>query len=264
MTTHDTFKTSSGKKIVEMALSSNSSSRITQPSPTETATADSATVKIAPHYVNKGLPLQSQIIGFNAVFKRLFDLILGGIIFVLLMPLLIVISVLIKLDSTGPALFYQQRRGRNGELIDVYKFRTMFQTFSTPVPTDESFIQTTKNDRRVTRIGSFLRKTSLDELPQLLNVLQGNMSLIGPRPHPMPLDEQYKFYIPDLAARYAIKPGITGWAQINGLRGETVNVKDMVARVEHDCHYINNWSLWLDIKILALTAIKGWKHKNAY
>lgn len=259
MTTHDTFKTTSGKKIVEMALTSNAPRSIT-----ETATTDGATSQITQHYVNKGRPLQSRIVGFNAVFKRLFDLLLGSIIFVLLMPLLIVISVLIKLDSTGPALFYQQRRGRNGEFIDVYKFRTMYQTFSTPVPTDESFIQTTKNDRRITRIGSFLRKTSLDELPQLLNVLQGNMSLIGPRPHPMPLDEQYKFYIPDLAARYAIKPGITGWAQINGLRGETVNVKDMVARVEHDCHYINNWSLWLDIKILALTAIKGWKHKNAY
>lgn len=264
MAIHDTVKTTSGKKIVEMALSSSAPSRLPETAVAESTKAESNSAAITQHYVNKGLPLKSRVIGFNAVFKRLFDLLLGSIIFVLLLPLLIVISVLIKLDSTGPALFYQQRRGRNGEFIDVYKFRTMYQTFSTPVPTHESFIQTTKDDRRITRIGSFLRKTSLDELPQLLNVLQGNMSLIGPRPHPMPLDEQYKFYIPDLAARYTIKPGITGWAQINGFRGETVNVKDMVARIEHDCHYINNWSLWLDIKILALTAIKGWKHKNAY
>lgn len=247
-----------------MALSNNATSLVNESVTADSPAVEAPSAKITQHYVNNGLPLQSRIIGFNAVFKRLFDLLVGGIIFLLLLPLLIIISVLIKLDSTGPALFYQQRRGRNGEFIDVYKFRTMYQSFSTPVPTHESFIQTTKNDRRITRIGSFLRKTSLDELPQLLNVLQGNMSLIGPRPHPMPLDEQYKFYIPDLAARYAIKPGITGWAQINGLRGETVNVKDMVARVEHDCHYINNWSFWLDIKILALTAIKGWKHKNAY
>ena len=140
----------------------------------------------------------------------------------------------------------------------------MYEDHSTPVPTSESFVQTRKNDPRVTALGAFLRKTSLDELPQLINVIQGNMSLVGPRPHPMPLDEKFRDLIPSMDLRYAVKPGITGWAQVNGFRGETTRVEDMVARVEHDCHYIKHWSLWLDIKIICVTAIKGWTHNNAY
>ncbi len=204
------------------------------------------------------------IVGFDAAFKRLCDVLIGGAAFIILMPLFILISILIKLDSTGPALFYQQRSGRNREPIKVYKFRTMYQNYSTPVPTEKSFIQTQKNDPRITRIGAFLRRTSLDELPQLLNILQGSMSLVGPRPHPAPLDEQYSQIIPAINSRYTVKPGLTGWAQVNGFRGETLRVEDMVSRVEHDCHYIKNWSLWLDIKIIALTAIRGWTQDNAY
>jgi len=210
------------------------------------------------------LSLITPIVGFRAACKRLFDFIVGSVALLVLMPLLAVVSILIKLDSTGPALFYQQRRGRNGESIDVYKFRTMYQDHSTPVPTKSSFIQTQKNDPRVTRIGAFLRKTSLDELPQLLNVVQGSMSMVGPRPHPAPLDDKFKHVIPALNSRYTIKPGLTGWAQVNGFRGETTRLEDMVARVEHDRHYIKNWTLWLDIKIIAITAIKGWTHQNAY
>jgi len=210
------------------------------------------------------LAQSANIVGFNAAFKRLCDFVIGGIALLVLMPLLALLSILIKLDSNGPALFHQQRLGRNRELIKVYKFRTMYQNYSTPVPTATSFIQTQKGDPRVTRIGAILRKTSLDELPQLFNVLQGSMSLVGPRPHPLPLDEQYKHIIPALNSRYAVKPGVTGWAQINGFRGETTRVEDMVARVEHDRHYIKNWTLWLDIKIIAVTAIKGWTHRNAY
>jgi len=217
-----------------------------------------------PTYVNSDPTPTTPIIGFDAAFKRLFDFTIGGIALLALMPLLALLSILIKLDSTGPALFFQHRQGRNRVSIKVLKFRTMYQDYSTPVPTAATFKQTQKNDPRVTRMGSILRKTSLDELPQLFNVIQGSMSLVGPRPHPAPLDEQYKHIIPALNSRYAVKPGLTGWAQIHGFRGETTRVEDMVARVEHDRHYIKNWTLWLDIKIIAVTAIKGWVHRNAY
>jgi len=126
------------------------------------------------------------------------------------------------------------------------------------------FQQAKKDDPRITRVGAFLRRTSLDELPQLFNVIQGSMSLVGPRPHPLKLDEDFRYVIPALTSRYSVKPGITGWAQINGYRGETSKVSDMVSRVEHDRHYIKHWSLWLDVKILVLTVFKGWTHKNAY
>lgn len=211
-----------------------------------------------------GKSSDSPITGLNAAVKRLSDLIIGGIALIVLMPLFLVVSVLIKLDSTGPALFCQQRRGRNQELIKVYKFRTMYQNYSTPVPTKSSFKQTKKDDPRVTKVGSFLRKTSLDELPQLFNVMQGSMSLVGPRPHPVPLDDRFHLIVPTLNSRYAVKPGLTGWAQIHGFRGETTGIDDMAGRVEHDRHYINNWSIWLDIKIILLTAIKGWRDPNAY
>ena len=235
-----------------------------QPVGSTASSSESALVEDMHTFAYTDPTLHTPIVGLNAAFKRLCDFLIGSIALIVLLPLLILVSILIKLDSTGPALFYQQRRGRHGEKIDVYKFRTMFQDYSTPVPTAKSFIQTQKNDPRVTRIGAFLRKTSLDELPQLFNVVQGSMSLVGPRPHPMPLDEQFRHIIPALYSRYTVKPGLTGWAQVNGYRGETTRVEDMVARVEHDRHYIKNWSLWLDIKILAVTAIKGWTHHNAY
>ena len=202
--------------------------------------------------------------GVDAGFKRLFDLVASSAALVVFTPLLLLISILIKLDSTGPTLFYQQRRGRHGALIDVYKFRTMYQDYSTPVPTSRSFRQTRKDDPRVTRLGSFLRRTSLDELPQLFNVVQGSMSLVGPRPHPAPLDERFRHLIPALDSRYEVKPGLTGWAQIHGFRGETTRLEDMIGRVEHDRHYIRHWSFFLDVKIIAITIVKGWTHRNAY
>lgn len=254
MPTLRTIETKNGKKIVELAQSTDLPHLDTE----------SSQIRVWPKFVGNDTAAVTPIVGFNAALKRFSDFVIGGIALVVLMPLLILLSLLIKLDSTGPALFYQQRRGRNREIIKVYKFRTMYQNYSTPVPTATSFQQTQKDDPRVTRIGAILRKTSLDELPQLFNVIEGSMSMVGPRPHPFPLDEKYKHIIPALESRYAVKPGITGWAQVNGLRGETTRVEDMVARVEHDRHYINNWSLWLDIKIIAKTAIKGWTHQNAY
>ena len=196
--------------------------------------------------------------GPAAALKRLEDFVFASVGLVLIAPLLMLISVVIKLDSTGPALFCQQRYGRNREIIHVYKFRTMYQNGSA------EFRQASRDDPRITRIGAFLRRTSLDELPQLFNVVQGSMSLVGPRPHPLKLDDDFKYVIPALNSRYCVKPGITGWAQINGFRGETTRVADMLGRVEHDRHYIRHWSLGLDLRILLKTVIKGWTHENAY
>lgn len=235
-------------KKVELVESANSPTR----------DADKTPVQVWRTFVNSDPTPITPIVGFDAAFKRLSDFIIGGAALLVFLPLLALLSILIKLDSTGPALFCQQRRGRNREIIKVYKFRTMYQDYG------GTFKQAQKDDPRVTRIGAILRKTSLDELPQLFNVMQGSMSLVGPRPHPIPLDEKFKHVIPALNSRYAVKPGITGWAQINGFRGETTRVDDMVARIEHDRHYIKNWSLALDIKIIAKTAIKGWTHTNAY
>ena len=199
------------------------------------------------------------ISGVSAALKRLEDFVFGSIALLILFPLMAIISIAVKLDSTGPALFCQARSGRNREVIKVYKFRTMYQS-----GVQQEFRQAERDDPRITRIGAFLRKTSLDELPQLFNVIQGSMSLVGPRPHPLKLDDDFKYVIPALNSRYSVKPGITGWAQINGFRGETRKVSDMVARIEHDRFYIKHWSLWLDIKILVMTVFKGWTHKNAY
>ena len=198
------------------------------------------------------------IAGINAAVKRLEDFVFGSIALVILFPLMALISIIIKLDSTGPALFCQSRTGRNGEIIKVYKFRSMYQN------APKAFKQAERDDPRITRVGAFLRKTSLDELPQLFNVIQGSMSLVGPRPHPIKLDEDFQYVIPALKSRYCVKPGITGWAQINGFRGETRRIADMASRIEHDRFYVQNWSIFLDIRILTLTAFKGWVHKNAY
>jgi len=199
------------------------------------------------------------ISGISAALKRLEDFIFGSCALLILFPLMALISIAVKLDSTGPALFCQARSGRNREIIKVYKFRTMYQS-----GVQQEFRQAERDDPRITRIGAFLRRTSLDELPQLFNVIQGSMSLVGPRPHPLKLDDDFKYVIPALNSRYSVKPGITGWAQINGFRGETRNISDMVARIEHDRYYIKRWSLWLDVKILVMTVFKGWTHKNAY
>ena len=233
---------------------------------TSSESANSATMDTVPKrvpvwrsFVNSDPIPITPIVGLDAAFKRLMDFMIGGSALLVLLPFLALLSILIKLDSTGPALFCQQRRGRNREIIKVYKFRTMYQDQSAA-----AFKQAEKNDPRITRIGAIMRKTSLDELPQLFNVVQGSMSLVGPRPHPIPLDEKFKQVIPALNSRYAVKPGITGWAQINGFRGETTRIDDMVGRIEHDRHYIKHWTLWLDLKIIVKTAFKGWTHTNAY
>jgi putative colanic acid biosynthesis UDP-glucose lipid carrier transferase len=170
------------------------------------------------------------------------------------------IAVAIKMDSPGPVLFRQRRYGFNNEDIEVLKFRTMYHFR----PPEVGFVQATRDDPRVTRLGALLRKSSLDELPQLFNVLGGSMSLIGPRPHAIAHNEQFVPLVASYDARHKVKPGITGWAQVNGFRGETDNIEKMRARVEHDIYYIENWSLWFDLKILILTALVVWTHPNAY
>jgi lipopolysaccharide/colanic/teichoic acid biosynthesis glycosyltransferase len=168
--------------------------------------------------------------------------------------------IAIKLDSTGPVIFRQKRYGFNNEEIIVFKFRTMYHDDSE----ERIFRQATRNDPRVTRVGRFLRRTSLDELPQLLNVWQGTMSLVGPRPHPIALNEKFDALISGYSARHNVKPGITGWAQVNGFRGETDAIEKMKLRIEHDIFYIENWSVLFDLRILAMTALVAWMQKTAY
>ncbi len=192
--------------------------------------------------------------------KVIQDYVLASVAVVLTAPLMALIALAIKLDSPGPVFFQQRRRGYNENIIPVLKFRTMTVTEDG----DKMTAQATKNDTRITRIGHILRKTSLDELPQLFNVLQGTMSIVGPRPHPLALDEEFAKAIAQYQSRHRVKPGITGWAQVNGYRGETDTMDKLQGRIEHDIYYIQNWSFWLDIKIMALTLVKGFVHKNAY
>jgi putative colanic acid biosynthesis UDP-glucose lipid carrier transferase len=195
----------------------------------------------------------------SQVLKRIEDVLLSIIILVLISPILLVIAIAIKLTSKGPVIFKQKRYGLNGKEIKVYKFRSMTtQDNGTVVK------QATKNDSRITPLGAFLRKTSLDELPQFINVLQGKMSIVGPRPHAVAHNEEYRKIVPKYMQRHLVKPGITGWAQINGWRGETDSLEKMEKRIEFDLHYINSWNLWLDIKIILLTVFKGFINKNAY
>ena len=198
--------------------------------------------------------------GGNRLVKALEDKVLGLLIFILISPLLLLISMGIKITSPGPVLFKQKRHGWDGQIINVYKFRTM------KMHTEEKgrVIQASKGDERVTPFGSFLRRTSLDELPQFYNVLQGRMSIVGPRPHAIEHNELYKDQVDRYMLRHMVKPGITGWAQVNGLRGETDTLDKMRKRVEFDLYYIENWSLWFDLKIIFLTIFKGFINKNAY
>jgi putative colanic acid biosynthesis UDP-glucose lipid carrier transferase len=166
---------------------------------------------------------------------------------------------MVKTTSKGPIIFRQKRYGLNGREINVWKFRSM-----TVTENDSKIIQASKNDARFTPIGAFLRRTSLDELPQFLNTLTGCMSIVGPRPHAKVHNELYRTQIPKYMLRHTVKPGITGWAQINGWRGETDTIDKMEKRIEFDLYYIDNWSIWMDIKIILLTFIKGFIDKNAY
>ena len=197
--------------------------------------------------------------GINMVFKRIEDVVVSSIILLLISPVLCTIAVIVKVTSPGPVIFRQIRYGMDGKPIRVWKFRSM-----TVMENDTKVIQATKNDVRVTKVGKFLRRTSLDELPQFFNVLFGQMSVVGPRPHAVSHNEQYRSLIQGYMLRHKVKPGITGLAQINGWRGETDTLEKMEKRIEYDLMYIRSWSLWLDLKIIFLTVFKGFINKSAY
>lgn len=200
------------------------------------------------------------MVGVNRLVKAVEDRLLALLILLLISPVLLLIALGVKLTSPGPVLFKQKRLGWDGQPFKVYKFRSM-------VVHQESggqLTQASRGDARITPFGAFLRRTSLDELPQFFNVLQGTMSIVGPRPHAISHNEQYKELIDDYMQRHKVKPGITGWAQINGWRGETDTLEKMSKRVEYDLYYIENWSLWFDLRIILLTVFKGFINKNAY
>jgi putative colanic acid biosynthesis UDP-glucose lipid carrier transferase len=214
------------------------------------------------HYV-KDIPIISihdtPFYGVDGVTKRIFDALLGCVILTLVALPMLLIGIAVKFTSPGPAIFKQRRYGFRGEEIIVWKFRSM-----TVCEDDGNVEQAKKQDPRVTRLGAFLRRTSLDELPQFINVLQGRMSIVGPRPHAVAHNEWYRRQIKGYMLRHKVKPGITGLAQINGYRGETDTLDKMESRVHYDLAYIRNWSLWLDIKIVLLTVVKGFGGAKAY
>jgi undecaprenyl-phosphate galactose phosphotransferase/putative colanic acid biosynthesis UDP-glucose lipid carrier transferase len=191
--------------------------------------------------------------------KRTLDVVLGSTLLVALAPFFAAVGILIKLESPGPLIFRQHRKGFNGREFAIFKFRTM-----NVLENGRVVFQARRNDTRVTRIGRILRATSIDELPQLINVLRGHMSLVGPRPHAIAHDDGYAKLIANYAFRQHVKPGLTGWAQVNGFRGETSRLELMERRVNCDVWYIRNWSLWLDLKILVLTCFEVVRGRNAY
>lgn len=198
--------------------------------------------------------------GINRFIKAVEDRVIGAMIVVCISPVLLAIALAVKFTSQGAVFFRQERLGWDGRVIKVYKFRTMY------VHTEDNgkVTQATAADPRITPLGRFLRRTSLDELPQFINVLQGRMSIVGPRPHALAHNEQYKEMIHTYMQRHRVKPGITGWAQVNGWRGETDTLEKMQKRVECDLYYINNWSLGFDLKIIFLTLLRGFVGRNAY
>ncbi|MDQ6955362.1 MAG: undecaprenyl-phosphate glucose phosphotransferase [Mariprofundaceae bacterium] len=211
-----------------------------------------------------GLPAfalcETPLTGPFGMLKRFEDIVLSLFILILISPLLLIIALAVKLTSAGSIVFKQNRYGLHGEKIKVYKFRSM-----TVCDNDDTVIkQAGKGDARITPLGVFLRRTSLDELPQFFNVLQGRMSVVGPRPHAVAHNEEYRKLIKGYMWRHKMKPGITGWAQINGWRGETDTLEKMEKRVEYDLEYICCWSIWFDLKIVFLTIFKGFVNKNAY
>lgn len=197
--------------------------------------------------------------GVQCFVKRTMDVLLGALALVFFLPLMVVTALAIKFDSSGPVIFRQNRKGFNGKEFVIFKFRTMTVQENGP-----AVVQATRDDARVTPIGRLLRSASIDELPQLWNVLRGEMSLIGPRPHALAHDNYFEGILSDYAFRHHVKPGITGWAQCNGARGETPSVEHIAERVKLDLWYINNWSLWLDFQILIKTAFEILRKRNAY
>ncbi len=210
-----------------------------------------------------GMPIvamcETPFSGFNGFVKSLSDLIFASLILILISPLLVFIAIGVKLSSPGPVLFKQRRYGLDGHEIVVYKFRSM-----TVTEDGDKIIQAKVNDRRVTPFGRFIRRTSLDELPQFINVLQGRMSVVGPRPHAISHNELYRKIIKGYMVRHKVKPGITGWAQVNGYRGETEALESMKARIDFDIDYLKKWSLTLDIKIILKTVLLVFKDSKAY
>ncbi|AKC86802.1 undecaprenyl-phosphate glucose phosphotransferase [Pseudoxanthomonas suwonensis] len=211
-----------------------------------------------------GLPVlnlrSSPLDGPAHAIKSVMDRVLASLILLLIAPLLAAIAIGVKLSSPGPVLFRQLRHGMGGKPIEVWKFRSM----RLHEEHDGQVIQARRGDARVTPFGAFLRRTSLDELPQFFNVLQGTMSIVGPRPHALAHNEQYKALVDRYMQRHRVKPGITGWAQVNGLRGETDTVSKMARRVEYDLYYLQNWSPWFDLRIIVMTVVKGFVGKNAF
>jgi len=192
--------------------------------------------------------------------KRIEDIILSVIILILIAPLLVCIALAVKISSPGPVFFVQFRGGFNGYVFRMFKFRSMY----VPTSVDSKVKQATLGDPRITRIGSFLRRSSLDELPQFFNVLKGDMSIVGPRPHAVEHDEEFRQIISSYVSRLRVKPGITGWAQIHGFRGLTDTREKLLSRPEYDLFYIDHWSLWLDLWIILKTVLTGMVNKNAY
>jgi putative colanic acid biosysnthesis UDP-glucose lipid carrier transferase len=210
-----------------------------------------------------GIPVvamcETPFYGYRGVTKRLTDIALSVLILLLFLPLLLLIAVLVKVSSPGPVIFKQRRYGLDGQEIAVYKFRTMSVTED-----GDEVRQASKSDSRITRIGGILRRASLDELPQLINVLQGRMSLVGPRPHAVAHNEEYRKLIKGYMVRHKVLPGITGLAQVNGCRGETSQLEEMEARVNYDLDYLRRWTPMLDIKIILLTAVRIFRDDKAY
>ena len=210
-----------------------------------------------------GLPIvavrETPFCGISSVLKRLSDVVLGVVALTVALPAILFVAIWIKADSPGPVLFKQKRYGLDGREILVYKFRSM----SVTEDGKNLFKAATRADSRITRVGAFIRKTSLDELPQLFNVLEGSMSMVGPRPHPVAMNEHYRRAIPSYMVRHKVKPGITGWAQVNGYRGGD-DMESMRKRIEFDLAYLRHWSVWLDVRILFRTVKVVWKDTNAY
>lgn len=226
---------------------------------------DIFSLRLVNHSVKEisGIPVitlsETPLVGMRMLLKSIEDKFLSAIILVLIFPILLLVALAVKLDSPGPVFFRQNRAGWSGKSFRIWKFRSMYVHQEEP----GKLKQAEKNDKRITRVGAFIRKTSLDELPQIFNVLTGDMSLVGPRPHALQHDKEYSQRIFDYFARHHIKPGITGLAQVRGLRGETVDLDQMVQRVESDIEYINNWSVSLDISILFRTVF-AFTGKGAY
>jgi putative colanic acid biosynthesis UDP-glucose lipid carrier transferase len=210
-----------------------------------------------------GIPLvavrESPFFGVRSLAKRLTDILVAGTATLLLSPVLLGVALGVRLSSPGPVIFRQRRYGLDGKSITVYKFRSMTVTEDG----DRNYTQVSRGDARVTAFGAFIRRTSLDELPQLLNVLEGSMSIVGPRPHAVAVNEQFRRLIPGYMVRHKVKPGITGWAQVNGYRGGD-DLPSMTKRIEFDLEYLRRWSLWLDIQILFRTALMVLTDKRAY